>query len=54
MDPMHATVIPQPDAANYLPAQPVSGDLNDQLINTDFWTDEMVAGPGSRSSTSRS
>ena len=46
MDPMHATVIPQPDAANYLPAQPVAGDLNEQLLDTDFWTDEMVAAAG--------
>ena len=46
MDPMHATVIPQPDAANYLPAQPVAGDLNEQLLGTDFWTDEMVAAAG--------
>ncbi|HWM04478.1 MAG TPA: hypothetical protein VNP92_19240 [Actinophytocola sp.] len=43
---MHATVIPQPDAANYLPAQPVAGDLNEQLLGTDFWTDEMVAAAG--------
>ena len=46
MDPMHATVIPQPDAANYLPAQPVAGDLNEQLLGTDFWTDEMVSAAG--------
>lgn len=46
MDQMHSTVIPQPDAANYLPAQPISGDLNDQLLNTDFWTDDMVAQAG--------
>ena len=46
MDPMHGTVIPQPDAADYLPAQPVSGDLNEQLLTTDFWTDEMVAAAG--------
>lgn len=46
MDPLHATVIPQPDAANYLPAQPVAGDLTEQLLTTDFWTDEMVAAAG--------
>ena len=46
MDPLPATVIPQPDAANYLPAQPVAGDLTDQLLATDVWTDEMVAAAG--------
>ncbi len=46
MDPSHSTMIPQPDAENYLPAQPVAGDLTDQLLNTDFWTDEMVSAAG--------
>jgi hypothetical protein len=46
MDPLHATVIPQPDAQNYLPAKPVAGDLTDQLLATDFWTDEMVSAAG--------
>jgi hypothetical protein len=46
VDPLHATVIPQPDAENYLPAKPVAGDLTDQLLSTDFWTDEMVAAAG--------
>ncbi len=46
IDPTGPSVIPTPDLANYLPAQPVSGDLNDQLLNSDFWTDEMVTGAG--------
>ena len=46
IDPNGPSVIPTPDLANYLPAQPVTGDLNDQLLNSDFWTDEMVSGAG--------
>ena len=46
IDPNGPSVIPTPDMDNYLPAQPVSGDLNDQLLASDFWTDEMVSGAG--------
>jgi hypothetical protein len=38
-------VIPSP-AAEYLPAQAVPGDLTDELLNTDFWTDDLVARAG--------
>jgi hypothetical protein len=41
------TMMPTPDAsAPYAPAMPISGDLNDRLLGTDFWTDEMVAAAG--------
>ena len=47
MDPMHATVIPTPDAGE-LSAGPAGrrATSTTQLLNTDFWTDEMVAGAG--------
>ena len=27
-------------------SRPMPGDLNEQLLDTDFWTDQMVAGAG--------
>ena len=45
-DPTAFSVIPTPDAANYAPAMPMSGDLNEQLLGSDFWTDDMVAAAG--------
>ncbi len=44
--PTMPSVIPTPDMDNYAPAMPISGDLNDQLLGTDFWTDDMVAAAG--------
>ncbi|TQK70233.1 MULTISPECIES: hypothetical protein [unclassified Nocardioides] len=46
IDPTAASVVPTTDPSTYLPAQPISGDLNDQLLQTDFWTDDMVAAAG--------
>ncbi len=39
-------MIPTADLANYAPAMPVSGDLNDQLLGADLWTDQMVSDAG--------
>ena len=47
IDPTAASVVPTTDPGSYLPAQPIPpGDLTEQLLTTDFWTDEMVAGAG--------
>ncbi len=47
IEPTAASVVPTTDPNTYLPAQPMpAGDLTDQLLATDFWTDEMVAGAG--------
>ncbi|CAN5351763.1 hypothetical protein BH11ACT8_BH11ACT8_31880 [soil metagenome] len=46
IEPTPPTMVPTPDAANYAPAMPMAGDLNDQLLNSDVWTDEMVAASG--------
>lgn len=41
------TMMPMPDAGvDYAPAMPLAGDLNDQLLQSDVWTDEMVAAAG--------
>jgi hypothetical protein len=39
------SVVPIPGQA-YAPAMPLSGDLNEVMLNTSIWTDEMVAGAG--------
>ena len=44
--PTGPSMIPTADLANYAPAMPVSGDLNDQLLGTDFWTEQMVSDAG--------
>ena len=47
IEPTAASVVPTTDPNTYLPAQPMpAGDLTDELLATDFWTDEMVAGAG--------
>lgn len=46
IDPSAGTVFPTPGAENYLPSQPAAGDLTDALLNTDWWTDEIVAAAG--------
>jgi hypothetical protein len=40
-----SSVIPSP-AADYLTAAAVPGDLTDELLHTDLWTDDMVARAG--------
>jgi hypothetical protein len=40
-----SSVIPSP-AADYLPSHAEPGDLTDELLTTDFWTDDMVTGAG--------
>lgn len=45
-DPSAASVVPTTDPSTYLPSQPISGDLTDQMLQTDFWTDELVAAAG--------
>ena len=40
------TVGPSPAAGQAQSTQPQPGDLNDQLINTDWWTDQMVQAAG--------
>lgn len=47
IDPAGSSVVPTTDPATYIAAQPMAaGDLTDQMLATDFWTDEMVAGAG--------
>ncbi|HWJ09789.1 MAG TPA: hypothetical protein VNS46_10460, partial [Nocardioides sp.] len=46
IDPSAASVVPTTDPSTYLPAQPITGDLTDQMLETDFWTDELVAAAG--------
>ncbi len=46
IEPTAASVVPTTDPRNYLPAQPITGDLTDQMLATDFWTDELVASAG--------
>ncbi len=45
-EPSAASVVPTTDPSTYLPSQPISGDLTDQMLQTDFWTDELVASAG--------
>jgi hypothetical protein len=45
IEPSAASVVPTTDPGTYLPAQPI-GDLTDELLAADFWTDEMVARAG--------
>lgn len=45
-DPSAASVVPTTDPSTYLPAQPITGDLTDQMLQTDFWTDDLVAAAG--------
>lgn len=40
------SVVPTTDPSTYIGAQPVTGDLTDQMLATDVWTDEMVAAAG--------
>lgn len=46
IDPSAASVVPTTDPSTYLPAQPITGDLTDQMLETDFWTDDLVAAAG--------
>jgi len=47
IEPTAASVVPTTDPSTYLPAQPMpAGDLTDQMLATDFWTDELVASAG--------
>ncbi len=46
MDPTSTSVIPTPEMDTYAPATSGSGDLNEQLLDSDVWTDEMVAAAG--------
>lgn len=46
IDPSAASVVPTTDPSTYLPAQPITGDLTDQMLQTDFWTDDLVAAAG--------
>lgn len=46
IDPSAGSVVPTTDPSTYLPAQPISGDLTDQMLQTDFWTDDLVAAAG--------
>lgn len=46
IEPSAASVVPTTDPSTYLPAQAITGDLTDQMLETDFWTDELVAAAG--------
>ena len=46
IEPSAASVVPTTDPSTYLPAQPITGDLTDQMLQTDFWTDDLVTGAG--------
>jgi hypothetical protein len=47
IEPTAASVVPTTDPSTYLPAQPMpAGDLTDEMLATDFWTDELVARAG--------
>lgn len=47
IEPSAASVVPTTDPSTYLPNQPMpGGDLTDQMLATDFWTDELVASAG--------
>ncbi|MBS4752580.1 hypothetical protein KG112_07130 [Nocardioides sp. zg-ZUI104] len=45
-EPSAASVVPSTDRAGYLPARPLTGDLTEELLATDIWTDELVARAG--------
>lgn len=45
MQPGQATVVPVPGAA-YLPAQSAPGDLSQEMLANDYWSDEQVAQAG--------
>lgn len=46
IEPSAASVVPTTDPSTYLPAQVITGDLTDQMLETDFWTDDLVAAAG--------
>ena len=46
VSPLDASLSPTPGRQGYLPAQAGPGDLTDELLNTDFWSDDMVARAG--------
>ncbi|MEQ6903402.1 hypothetical protein [Nocardioides sp. YIM 152588] len=45
-EPSASSVVPTTDPSSYVGAAPLPGDLTDDLLRTDIWSDEMVAAAG--------